>query len=310
MSGTGWVAAASTSARAGICRRTHALRDRRQRGGGNGGGPRPARPGRRGPHQPRLRRARPLLLAPRAHVRVRGPDAPPGHRALRPAALRADALRAGLEAGEGGGSGGEGARLRGRLPPRVRRPPPRRGLARPPGALAGLGGPRDARLRHAAGPGGPRPGGGEGRPGDRHRGRPGRGRGRRGAARPRPPRDLRRPGVLVLPPGPRSERGRDRGRAPALPRPRRAPRRERGRDRAGRGRCRAGRAPLPRPGKRGGRSRGGGGRPRGRRDRRGAQHRLPRRERDHALPRRGRSRPTTPCGRRWPASGPRATART
>ena len=107
----------------------------------------------------------------------------------------------------------------------------------------------------------------------------------------------------------RNEAG-DRGRAPALPRPRRAPRRERGRDRARRGGRRAGRAPLPRPGTRGCRPGEVAG--------------------DLVVgaigvvpntgflagsgitlsPGRGRSRPTTPCERRWPASGPRATART
>ena len=70
--------------------------------------------------------------------------------------------------------------------------------------------------------------------GRRHRRGPGGGRGRRGAPRPRPPADLRGPGVLDLPAGARPQRRRDRRGAPALPRGGRSARRQRGRDRAGR----------------------------------------------------------------------------
>ena len=68
--------------------------DPRQRRLRHGGGPGAPRPRRRRPHHAGLRRARPLLLPPGPHVRLRGPDEPPRHRALRPRPLRADGLRA------------------------------------------------------------------------------------------------------------------------------------------------------------------------------------------------------------------------
>ena len=114
----------------------HALRDPRERRGGDRGGARAAGARRGGAHHPRLGRARPLLLAPGAHVRLRRPDEPAGHRALRPGPLRADAVRARQPACRLARRGRPRARLRGRFASRVRPAPPRRGLEGPAGAVA------------------------------------------------------------------------------------------------------------------------------------------------------------------------------
>ncbi|PYQ01025.1 MAG: hypothetical protein DMF82_20550 [Acidobacteria bacterium] len=134
-----------------------ALRDRRQRRLRHRGRPRPAPPGRRGPHQPGLGRARSFLFPPRSHVRLRRPDAAARHRALRPRALRAAALRAGIEARGEPRSPCEGAALRGWRHARLRPPRPGRGLARAPRPVARGNGSRPSLLRDAARSRGPGP---------------------------------------------------------------------------------------------------------------------------------------------------------
>ena len=236
---------------------------------GDGGGARPSAARRGGPHQPRLRRARSLLLPARAHVRLRGPDPAPGHGALRPRALREDGVRAGARAGRD-------ARRRRAAPWSSKtadgsattsccwrwapRPGPRPGREpQGPGLhyfvtlrdLEGLD--REATSGRARG-------------GDRRR--PHRRRGRRDPSRSRPPRHLPDPRELVLPSRPRRQGVGPRRGAHARARRRRPPRHQRRGDPA---QCATARpravqvdgAELP-------------CRARGRLDRRGAQHRIPR----------------------------------
>ncbi len=215
----------------------------------------------------RLRRARSLLLAARSHVRLRGPDHAPGHRALRSESLRADGVREGEPPRRVALRRGEDAAPQGRRPTHLRQAPPRDGLARPARPLAGGRGPRRPLLRHPARPRSPGSRGEERRPGRGRRRRADRRRGGRDPAQSRAPRLLRSPGELVLSPRPRSQRGRARHRPPARPRHRRTPRRERRGDRARGERAAARRPPRER--------RRGRVRPRGLRHRRGAQHDVP-----------------------------------
>ena len=164
----------------------HALRDPRERGGGDGGGARAAGARRRGAHHPRLGRARPLLLAPGAHVRLRrarracGTPSPTTVASTSGCGSSGSSRRvASLDAAGHALVFEDGSRLAyDRLLLAV-------GSKGRPAPWPGAEGPGPALLRDAARPRGPRPRGEEGDEGGRPRRRPDRRRGGRGPARPR-----------------------------------------------------------------------------------------------------------------------------